>query len=117
MRGRHTRQTTEQHAAARPGALEELAADLTSLAELYGLNPDLHHHCRAEVIRAKERAKVVSKSPHVSAETRKRKEAMAEAMLVWLDDPALFAPWMELRLQILAPPILLPPLPSSGGPS
>jgi hypothetical protein len=84
--------------AVRQHDFEELALDLTSLADLYEARPDLRKRCRAEVIRAKDRARAVSRSPHVAEATRTRKEAMVEAMLVWLGDPALFGTWIGIRL-------------------
>ncbi|HKD05131.1 MAG TPA: hypothetical protein VKB79_04435 [Bryobacteraceae bacterium] len=64
---------------------EELETSLNELAAVYAARPDLRKFCRAEVIRAKDRAKHASKAE------------MAEWMLVWLGDPAVFAQWVRLR--------------------
>ena len=64
---------------------DELEDSLNELAAVYAARPDLQKFCRAEVIRAKDRAKYASKGE------------MAEWMLVWLGDPAMFAQWARLR--------------------
>jgi hypothetical protein len=64
---------------------EELEGSLNELAAVYAARPDLRKFCRTEVIRAKDRAKWQSKAE------------MAEWMLVWLGDPAMFGEWARLR--------------------
>jgi hypothetical protein len=64
---------------------DELEDSLNELAAVYAARPDLQKFCRAEVIRAKDRAKWASKAE------------MAEWMLVWLGDPAMFRQWARLR--------------------
>jgi len=85
----------------RQHAFRELAEDLGLLAGVYAGRAELRGFCRAEVIRARERAKAASGSRFVAPATRERKAAMAEAMLVWLDDPGMFQVWMEQRLRVL----------------
>ncbi len=64
---------------------DQLEHSLDELAAVYAARPHLRKFCRAEVIRAKDRAKLASKSE------------MAEWMLVWLGDPAMFPQWARLR--------------------
>jgi hypothetical protein len=64
---------------------DELETSLNELAAVYAARPDLRKFCRAEVIRSKDRAKWASKAE------------MADWMLVWLGDPAMFTQWARLR--------------------
>jgi hypothetical protein len=75
---------------------------LTALAGIYAMRPELSAFTRAQVIQAKDRAKWASRSARVDAEKRKNKAEMAEWMLVWLDDPAMFVSWVERRRAVLS---------------
>lgn len=75
----------------------ELQASLIALTDVYQARPALQRFCRVEVIRAKDRARVISRSPAVDAAKRQVKAEMVEWMLVWLGDPALFPAWAEVR--------------------
>ena len=81
---------------------DELAQTLTALAGIYAMRPELSAFTRAQVIQAKDRAKWASRSARVDAEKRKNKAEMAEWMLVWLDDPAMFVSWVERRRAVLS---------------
>jgi hypothetical protein len=74
---------------------EELENSLCEFSAVYESRPDLRQFCRKEVIAAKDRAKWLSFRETVEAETRKRKAVMAERMLVWLGDPAIFPAWIQ----------------------
>ena len=84
--------------ALRQHTFPELAEDLLLLADLAAQVPALRKQIRTEVIRAKDLARIISNSPHVGDSTRTLKSEMATAMLVWLEDPALFREWISVRL-------------------
>jgi hypothetical protein len=75
----------------------ELENSLGDLAEVYAVRPDLRRFCRAQVIRAKDRARWASRNARVPLEKRAVKTEMVEWMLVWLGDPALFRQWAQIR--------------------
>ena len=77
----------------------------TSLLELAGVylsaretgNPGLCRTCRDVVIEAKNHAGLAAQNPRVSEMQRLVKSEMREWMLVWLENPEVFAPWVALR--------------------
>jgi hypothetical protein len=77
--------------------LEELETSLRELTEIYEVRPDLRPYCRRVVIEAKDRAKWLSRSGRIAEDKRQVKAEMAEWMLVWLGDPAVFPSWVALR--------------------
>ena len=92
----------EQH------TLDELEASLIELARIYELRPDLRRFVRDQVIKAKDRAGWASRNQRADEVTRRRKAEMREWMLVWLDDPAMFATWAGLRRTHLERGVLPP---------
>ena len=58
--------------------------------------------CRRAVIQAKDRARLISHNEKVDPEKRKQKAEMAEWILVWLENPAIFGTWIELRKRMPA---------------
>jgi hypothetical protein len=52
---------------------------------------------RRAVITGKEHARLAARRRGASPETRTRKEEMASWMLLWLENPAIFAAWLALR--------------------
>ena len=76
-------------------SFDELEQCLREFTRVYGQRADLRRYCRDQVIAAKDRARWASKSEP----KRVMKAEMAEWMLVWLDDPALFPAWVGLRRQ------------------
>jgi hypothetical protein len=78
-------------------SMDELEATLLELTQVYETRPDLRRYCRDQVITAKDRARWASRSPRVDEPKRRMKEEMVEWMLVWLDDPAVFPAWVQLR--------------------
>ena len=52
------------------------------------------------MIAAKDRAKFVAASPRTSPEKKAEKQEMAQWMLVWLEDPAVFPAWLEARKRV-----------------
>jgi hypothetical protein len=79
----------------RQHTFEELEDSLTEFSAVYEARPDLRRLCRKQVIAAKDRAKWLSARPGIDEDTRLRKAAMAEWMLVWLGDPAIFPAWVR----------------------
>lgn len=85
-------------------SLDELEGSLTGLARVAEDRPELGRFCRSEVIRAKDRARIISRSASVSAEKQALKREMVEWMLVWLGNPAIFESWVRIRrTQTLSP--------------
>jgi hypothetical protein len=74
--------------------LDELEESLNDMAEAYRTEPKI---CRSLVITAKDRTRFASRNPKVEEAKRAEKEEMVQWMLVWLDDPAMFATWVRLR--------------------
>jgi hypothetical protein len=74
--------------------IEELDRSLRELSSIYAQRPDLRRYCRDQVIAAKDRARYLSRIRPLKAE-------MAEWMLVWLGDPAMFPAWAGLRRKSL----------------
>jgi hypothetical protein len=58
-------------------------------------------YCRRQVIAAKDRAKFAAASARTSAEKKVEKREMAQWMLVWLENPAVFPAWVEVRKRVL----------------
>lgn len=77
--------------------LDELAGSLCELTGIYQARPDLHRYCRDVVIEARERAQWLARGARVVEAKRQLKAEMAEWMLVWLGDPAIFPVWIALR--------------------
>jgi len=80
-------------------SIDELEASLRELTDVYKTRPDLRRYCRDQVIAAKDRARWAARSPKVEESKRRMKAEMVEWMLVWLDDPAMFPAWVQLRKQ------------------
>lgn len=80
-------------------SLDELEGCLRELSRVYADRADLQRYCRDQVIAAKERARWASGSARVEESKRAIKAEMVDWMLVWLDDPSLFATWVGLRRQ------------------
>lgn len=81
----------------RQHTIDELEASLAGFSEVYASQPDLRRYCRDQVIAAKDRARLASRSFRVDDTTRRLKAEMVEWMLVWLGDPAIFPEWAALR--------------------
>ena len=54
-------------------------------------------YCRRQVIGAKDRARHVAHSAKTSPEKKAEKEEMVQWMLVWLENPGIFAAWADAR--------------------
>ena len=79
-------------------SLEDLERSLREMSRIYEQRVDLRRYCRDQVIGAKDRTRWIAGSPKVEDEKRRVKSEMVEWMLVWLDDPAMFPQWVNIRL-------------------
>lgn len=77
--------------------LDELESTLREVSDVYAARPDLRRYCRDQVIAAKDRARWASRSARAAEDKRRLKMEMVDWMLVWLDDPSMFASWVRLR--------------------
>jgi hypothetical protein len=75
----------------------ELEASLRDFQRMYEDDPLRRRELRQIVIKTKDRARFASRNPKVSPDKRAAKEEMVQWMLVWLDDPSMFADWVTLR--------------------
>jgi hypothetical protein len=85
----------------RQHSFDQLENSLRALGGIYAARPDLRRFCRDQVIAARARAKYASRNRRVNEIKRRDKAEMAEWMLVWLGDPALFPEWARLRRELL----------------
>lgn len=65
-------------------------------------DPQTKRALRRAVIQAKDHAKWVARSPKVDADKRAVKEEMVLWMLIWLENPDAFEPWVALRKRRLS---------------
>lgn len=82
-------------------SLECLEETLNDLAEFYNREPAI---ARKMVIAAKDKARFAARNQKAAPEKRALKLEMVDWMLVWLGDPAMFAPWVYLRKQRMTNP-------------
>ena len=95
------------YAGVRQHAFDELEASLRALERVYrdaaaAGDRALSGYCRRLVIEARSRANAVAAGSRASQELRVRKREMAAWMLVWLEDPAVFPAWVDVRKRALA---------------
>ena len=92
----------QPYAGIRQHSLEELERSLREMEQVYAEakaagDRDRARYCRRQVIGAKDRAKFLARSGRIAPEKQAQKREMAEWMLVWLENPAVFAAWVEAR--------------------
>ena len=92
----------QPYAGVRQGTFEELEASLIAMEHVYALAREAGdrvraQYCRAQVIEAKDHARLAARSPSASAEKKSQKGEMIQWMLVWLENPAVFEEWAKLR--------------------
>jgi hypothetical protein len=80
-------------------SIDDLECSLRELSQVYDTRPDLRRYCRDQVIAAKDRARWATRNLKSSESKRGMKAEMVVWMLVWLDDPAIFPTWVQLRKQ------------------
>jgi hypothetical protein len=83
-------------------SIDELEESLREFSRVYEARPELRRYCRDQIIAAKDRARWASLSPRVEENKRALKAEMVQWMLVWLDDPAVFPIWAQLRRNALS---------------
>ena len=76
-------------------ALREMLAIYTNAVRAG--NRVLARYCRRQVIAAKDRARFIARNPRTAPDKQAQKVEMAEWMLVWLENPAVFPAWVEIR--------------------
>jgi hypothetical protein len=86
----------------RQKAFPELEQSLREMLAVYqeaasAGNRQLARYCRRQVIAAKDRARFIARGSKTSPEKKAQKEEMVEWMLVWLENPEVFPPWVEIR--------------------
>ncbi|MCS7025968.1 MAG: hypothetical protein NZV14_14285 [Bryobacteraceae bacterium] len=83
--------------------LEELERTLIALAKVYE-NAALEGRkkIRTCVIQAKDHARLVARNSRVDPAKRASKREMMLWMLTWLENPAVFETWVQLRKQVIA---------------
>ena len=94
-------------AGVRQHTFEELEESLLGMLRIYEAALDAGdreraRYCRRQAITAKNRAKFVAASRGASPEKKAEKQEMAQWMLVWLENPAVFPAWLEIRKRVLA---------------
>jgi len=95
----------QPYAGIRQHTFEELERSLREMQQEYTEamavgDRDRARYCRRQVIGAKDRAKFLAQSARTAPEKRALKREMAEWMLVWLENPAVFAAWVEARKRV-----------------
>ena len=89
-------------AGVRQHTFQELEQSLRQLLDVYTAanaagDRERARYCRRQVIAAKDRAKFLAKNQRTSDAKRAEKEEMAQWMLVWLENPEVFPPWVSAR--------------------
>jgi hypothetical protein len=84
------------------GELEESLRELLAVFSAASAAGDRERarYCRRQVIAAKDRARFLARNPRTTEEKRAEKEEMARWMLVWLENPEVFPPWVEARKRV-----------------
>jgi hypothetical protein len=85
--------------------LEELENSLRAMQQVYAGavaagDRQRARYCRRQVIGAKDRARYVAQGARTSVEKKAEKEEMVQWMLVWLENPGVFAAWVEARKRL-----------------
>ena len=92
----------QPYAGIRQKTFSDLESDLRDMLAIYADamragDRQRARYCRRQVIVAKDRARLVARSPKTSPEKKAQKEEMAQWMLVWLENPEVFPAWVEIR--------------------
>ena len=97
---------SQPYAGVRQHTFEELEESLLGMWRIYAEAMDAGareraRYCRRQVLAARARAKFVAASARTSPKKKAEKREMAQWMLVWLEDPAMFPAWLEARKRVL----------------
>jgi hypothetical protein len=92
----------QPYAGIRQHTFEELEQSLREMLAVYTKavaagDRDRARYCRRQVIGAKDRARFLARDRRTPPEKQAQKEEMAQWMLVWLENPEVFPPWVEAR--------------------
>jgi len=92
----------QPYAGIRLKSFADLEHDLREMLEVYTAamqagDRQRARYCRRQAIAAKNRARFVAHNPKTSPEKKAHKEEMAQWLLVWLENPAVFPAWVEIR--------------------
>jgi len=92
----------QPYAGIRQKSFADLESDLGEMLAIYAEamrsgERQRARYCRRQVIAAKDRARFLARNPKTSPEKKAQKEEMAQWMLVWLENPAVFPAWVEIR--------------------
>ncbi|HUP03040.1 MAG TPA: hypothetical protein VMU19_03560 [Bryobacteraceae bacterium] len=96
----------QPYAGIRQHSFAELEESLLEMGRIYeearsaGDRP-LARYCRRQAIAAKARARFATAGKRATAGKAAEKLEMAEWLLVWLEDPAVFPAWVEARKRVL----------------
>jgi len=89
----------------RQHTFEELEQSLNEMLRVYAdamASGDRQRarYCRRQVISAKDRARRIAYAAKTPPEKKAEKKEMVDWMLVWLENPGIFAAWMEARKRL-----------------
>jgi hypothetical protein len=85
----------------RQDSFENLERTLLDMGREYaGADPARARLCRRAAITAKEHARFALRRPKLTADERAAKEEMVLWLLTWLENPGVFATWLELRKKV-----------------
>jgi hypothetical protein len=92
----------------RQDSFKELERTLLAIGDEYGRalssgDTALAARCRNCVITGKEHARLAGKRRNASPEQRSQKQEMASWMLLWLENPGLFADWLAAKNRSVPP--------------
>jgi hypothetical protein len=92
----------QPYAGVRQHTFEELERSLRELGAAYAEaaaagDRERARYCRRVAIAAKDQARFLASNPQTAPGKKRQKEEMAEWILVWLEDPAMFPAWVEAR--------------------
>ncbi|SPF52162.1 conserved hypothetical protein [Candidatus Sulfopaludibacter sp. SbA4] len=96
----------QPYAGIRQHTFDDLEQSLRGMLRTYSEakaagNLERARYCRRQVIGAKDRARFLAHNPRIPPEKQAQKEEMVQWMLVWLENPEVFPPWVEARKQAL----------------
>jgi len=83
-------------------SFEQLERDLRAMLEVYAEamrtgDRQRARYCRRQAIAAKDRARFVERGSEAAPARKAEKQEMARWILVWLENPAVFPAWVEIR--------------------
>jgi hypothetical protein len=97
---------SQPFAGVRQHTFEELEQSLREMQQVYeeaiaAGDRERARYCRRQVIGAKDRAKFQAHQAGADPQKTARKEEMVQWMLVWLENPSVFAAWVDTRKRVM----------------